>query len=310
MAIETRHFDETKELSGFGCGPLDRMQSLHTRKMYELQALQKEVPNLRRILEEKCANWLKQKQEWEEEDRKLVTVYEKLEPAQQLARMKQRCDQFNKLNEERERLGKQEHLINKRANGDEETAYLLRAVPFLNCSHKYRNELELLDAEMKSNPRPEHKGKREEILKAIRDLSNEYINQFFPIINKDRRKKEAKKHKLMNPEGGSSSSADVEYGEEESGNKEDEEMMQSSDDDYLGNDLSNASYEQIRHLCPQRQFTYRRINHFREYLRQIQGKSRANIPASLIEDLKREFIKAKIPPTSCFFVKTSLRFAK
>jgi predicted Zn-ribbon and HTH transcriptional regulator len=56
-----------------------------------------------------------------------------------------------------------------------------------------------------------------------------------------------------------------------------------------------STYEDLKNMTPQRQFTYRRINHFREFLRQIQGKSRATIPAALYVELKGEFAKSKIP---------------
>ena len=56
----------------------------------------------------------------------------------------------------------------------------------------------------------------------------------------------------------------------------------------------NLNYSDIQDLSITRQFTYRRLNHFREMLRQIQGRSNTKIPSDVILTLKQEFTKSRI----------------
>jgi hypothetical protein len=71
---------------------------------------------------------------------------------------------------------------------------------------------------------------------------------------------------------------------------------------------ANLNWDDLKN-APGRQYTYRRLNHFREYLRQIQGKSRATIPLEIYEEVTAEFKKSMvrkelITPT---LVKTKLK---
>jgi hypothetical protein len=51
---------------------------------------------------------------------------------------------------------------------------------------------------------------------------------------------------------------------------------------------NNLNWEQLKD-APGRQYTYKRLNHFRELLRAKQGKSRASIPINLYDELREEF---------------------
>ena len=60
----------------------------------------------------------------------------------------------------------------------------------------------------------------------------------------------------------------------------------------------DCSYERMMQMTSQRKFTYKRINHFRETLRQAQGKSNAFIPEKVRNALKADFQKSKIPAST------------
>ena len=60
------------------------------------------------------------------------------------------------------------------------------------------------------------------------------------------------------------------------------------------NALCNMNYNDIQDLTMTRSFTYRRLNHFRELLRQIQGRSNTRISEEVTKGLKQEFLKFRI----------------
>jgi hypothetical protein len=64
----------------------------------------------------------------------------------------------------------------------------------------------------------------------------------------------------------------------------------------------NWSYDQIRNCVrPIRHYNYKRINHFREYLKQIQGDSKLYIPPDLLQDLRAEICKHFADPDHASF---------
>ena len=61
----------------------------------------------------------------------------------------------------------------------------------------------------------------------------------------------------------------------------------------------NWSYDQIRNLVrPVRHYNYKRLNHFREYLRQMQGESKVYVPPECMENIKREIMKRYVDPSA------------
>lgn len=298
------------------------MQSLHMRKRYEFEAIAAQIPALKAKLHTETKKWLETKAAYIKVQQDLLETSETLSEMDRQAKLSERCNLYNKLRADKEALEKEEARINAMEKSEAETNYMLRAVPFLNCSYKYRSEVESIDVEISKLEKDEKKAsdellrKRQELTKAIRDLADEYVKQFCPELAKKLRKRELNKLRKggqSDVDSGASalpfgynyavsptSPNAVENGEEGEIKTVEMEAADSDRDEeesFLGNDLANASYDQIRQLCPQRQFTYRRINHFREYLRQIQGKSRANIPQSIYDDLAKEFSKAKIALT-------------
>lgn len=59
----------------------------------------------------------------------------------------------------------------------------------------------------------------------------------------------------------------------------------------------NWSYDQIRYcISPERHYNYKRINHFREYLKQQQGESRIYVAPELLDDVRLEIRKRYVDP--------------
>lgn len=64
----------------------------------------------------------------------------------------------------------------------------------------------------------------------------------------------------------------------------------------------NWSYDQIRNLVrPIRHYNYKRINHFKEYLREQQGESKIFIPPQCLEDIIKEICKYTKEPNNASY---------
>ena len=75
------------------------------------------------------------------------------------------------------------------------------------------------------------------------------------------------------------------------------------------NRAKNLAWEQLRQV-PGRLYTYKRLNHFREYLRQVQGKSKAPVPDEVVHKLREEFVKCRVPTESITPSKVKLKLSK
>ena len=60
------------------------------------------------------------------------------------------------------------------------------------------------------------------------------------------------------------------------------------------NQSLNLNWAELVDRNPGRQYTYRRLNHFREYLRQMQGKCKGLVPPDVIEAVKDECTKTRL----------------
>lgn len=73
--------------------------------------------------------------------------------------------------------------------------------------------------------------------------------------------------------------------------------------DYLGSTPAHCSYDNLKNMTPSRKYTYKRINHFREFLRKVQGKGKMSPPHDLVLMLRAEFHKCH---TDTNFIKPCL----
>jgi hypothetical protein len=254
-----------------------KLLSLHNRKMYGFEEEVKQLPSRLEALQTRVATWNNDKKKVEELSERLVK--EELSIDQRAALTQQRVELFNKLRTEKEALQAEEKRITAIESRDDEMAYMTKAIPFLNACHKYRNDLQLIEqSPLISN------ATKPMLLAALDDLTREFMAEFFPKMAKQ---------KLVRMD---IDMADGSLCPRCKTGKIDMNICLGCDvsfeSDYKQHD--EITYEQMRSLTPQRQFTYRRINHFREFLRQIQGKSRASIPPQLIEKLRIEFQKSNV----------------
>lgn len=65
-------------------------------------------------------------------------------------------------------------------------------------------------------------------------------------------------------------------------------------DNLVENTEETCSYDRISQAASHRKFTYKKINHFRETIRQAQGKTNPNIPKHVIEAIREEIKKRRI----------------
>lgn len=66
---------------------------------------------------------------------------------------------------------------------------------------------------------------------------------------------------------------------------------------YIQSTTSNCSYDTLKNMNRSREYTYRRITHFRDLLRHVQGKSKSSAPKNVEEALRSEFRRCRIEPT-------------
>lgn len=173
-------------------------------------------------------------------------------------------------------------------------AYILDAIPFLNIHHSLTSDVLSLRAKLDRNDVDTTKL---EIIKQINNLkrnlranAHDYCDKFYKELVRDDdkdREDEMIDYTICKGCGG--------------------EVSEVSNSHCVCNDCGlvastgfsmvdasrNMNWEDLRN-APGRQYTYRRLNHFREYMRQIQGQSRASIPDEIYEDLREEFRKAHI----------------
>jgi len=260
-----------------------KLLSLHSRKMYSFEEAMQQLPLKLLELQEKCAKWTKSKADFEELNKLLGSTKEDLTLQKRTQLMHERAALFNQLRSSREELQNEEKQLTALEGREEELAYMTKAIPFLNACHKYRNELQLLEKGGDGGLRHVQKLSLQHELD---ELTKEYIREFFPQMAKQK----AVRMEVDIPDG--TPCPHCKKGKVESsicnGCSANFEVDHAQTHDSL-------TYEQMRSLTPQRQFTYRRINHFREYLRQVQGKSRACIPAEIFDMLRAEFSKSKVP---------------
>jgi hypothetical protein len=189
------------------------------------------------------------------------------------------------------------------------TNYLLEVAPMLNEHHsikaRFQEEEMLINAELtkvEQNATGDHLQAHKKELRAkminlrqrmcaeSNELTSLYINKFRPdmITNDDktRRYQDAQIKEKQCPECKSDLIHDsVQHA-----------MICSSGcgysrSHYIANTTSHMSYDDIRASSVSRKYTYRRINHFRDFVRQVQGKSNVPPAPELTKLLRHEFFK-------------------
>lgn len=194
--------------------------------------------------------------------------------------------------------------LNTIRSGSAVNDYLLTAVPFLNAHHALTSDMIKLEKDKGASKRirmstdspeciitdAEYEERHTKIIAGMKENSREYTALFYPELVRD-----SNKHRRPD--------ANNPY---ECGHCGGEVMEVSNSHRVcqacgavantgfsIRNQTNNLNWEDMKNT-PTRQYTYRRLNHFREYMRQIQGLSRATIPARIYDDLREEFRKSRI----------------
>jgi hypothetical protein len=180
-------------------------------------------------------------------------------------------------------ISKQKKIIEKLVKDskqDHHTAYLLDAIPILNDLH--RNSRDLSD-------KPED----EKLLKERSLIVSEYIRRFFPDLLSKRKSTEVLRiesvsnirstccgaKKIQVPEGA------IVCGE--CG------VVLKHNEVNLSHPSKNLSY--TRSISPAAVFSYKRLNHLRELLRQVQGKTSNVVDPITMKAIKKEMSKSTLP---------------
>lgn len=169
--------------------------------------------------------------------------------------------------------------LDRESNTDFHTQYLLEAIPILNEHH--RNTI-------KRQREPENK----EHIRERSIIIDTYLRKFYPHFLVERpssncfREKNAASFSeccnqptIQTPEG---SIVCVKCG-----------FVVCENEINLSNPSKNLSYN--RSISPAATFSYKRINHLRELLRQSQGKTSSSIPLEILIKVKEEMNKSTLP---------------
>lgn len=188
--------------------------------------------------------------------------------------------------------------------------YLLKATPYLNNYHSIRAQMQQLTLHATAGmSSAERAHKLNQMRQQLAHLTTEFIKEFKPSILEQPKAKRSRKN---------TTSAAV----------EEEQLCDTCqcplfDDNsgkscpecgvvYGGFDTQpdGGTFESSRAMTSSRQFTYKQINHFRELLRQLQGKLQVNIPDIIIDTLRQEFRKCYQQPSSITEQQVRLKLKK
>ncbi len=294
----------------------NRMMLLHSRKMRAIQEEQQTLPpQLKQQMQFGAAQFLELKAQYETLDAQLRAT----NAPPLTSDLQKRIDLYKALEAKRADVSRLEARLKTIEKRDAEVQYTLEAIPYLNHSYKLRAQIEELDLQLRRDPHSAESSKLLHdrlILRAqLEGVCDEYTNKLFPeaavtakpktkvsplivaasaapaVVQKKLRVKQAQiKESYVPPP------SECKCGGQ---------FHEVDRDEYVCDSCSNhvsrpadtlPSYNEMKEMAPpQRQYTYRRINHWREFLRQIQGKSRRTIPMTVLTDLQKEFRKCNVP---------------
>jgi hypothetical protein len=267
---------------------------LHSRKMNSIKHKKRNVEALKADIVKRMALWeeckavysetLKRKKLMKKENATVATMKPVLIELRSL---------FKHLQDERGLLIKLQLEAKLLENGEFQNEYLLDAIPYLNVHHAIMSDILAARTTDEAN-----EGHMQSLMDDLRVNTHEYTSRFFPGLVRDFDKHNSDIQN--NPDVCAVVDAD---GQVCGGTVTEvsnslcvcESCGVVAQEGFSVRDPSNnLNWEQLRD-APGRQYTYRRLNHFREFLRQIQGKSRATIPPELYDDLLEEFRICRIP---------------
>jgi hypothetical protein len=267
---------------------------LHARRMNKLCAETKKLPHLESELHELCQLWQQQRKAFTDIE---CTIRHKLQDSDRngiTALRQRRSVLHDRLKSDKVIIEAKESYIIDVKDGTIINDYLLHAVQFLNVQHACNSDSIAIQRQLTTCKTEMTRRQLREKLSVhqmeTRHNSHSYTQKFYPDLVRDDNKTTATK--TVNPFLCNHCGGEVEEKENsvcvclQCGVIEVGFSIRDPTANLNWDDMQNA---------PGRQYTYRRLNHFREYLRQIQGKSRATIPLYIYQELKEEFRKSRIP---------------
>lgn len=284
---------------------------LHARYVNQLEEETRKVPARREALEARVEAWKAQKQQLEADLARVEEWTRSRVPEEQAASRELRAKCFevaDALKAERTELLAEEEDIEKHRSGQHQTDYLLEAIVYLNNHHtlesdRLRLERRVRELREQQQQQPEadaaaareleeSRAKLVALRANIRTNTHAYTQHFFKELTRDA-EVQAERERLNDPTrryrcddcGGELIEDNTSVACRECG------VVASHG--FSIDPSANMNFEQLCAM-PSRQDAYRRLNHGREYLRQIQGRSRAALPNDLFEQLHDEFRKARI----------------
>ena len=270
--------------------------AMHSRKMNSFSEAADSIPEMERLLAQRVEAWKADKE-------RVVEQYAQLDALGKSALHadRERVSEFkvivaksrHRLAEERVLLLEIESEVKALQTGSDSIAYLLCSIPILNKYHILdAEEIALVRAQPidKEEKKDTRTAMRLAMLKAQkRELVRDYTKIYFPeILAAHDKRIRAVNTSIIEDVCADCGSGDI----IEAANSYHvcTECGVVAHTGYSTRDpLANVNWED----SPQqkRQYTYKRLNHFREYLRQIQGDSRTVIPEQLYDDLRLQFFK-------------------
>lgn len=286
--------------------------SLHSRRMAALTDAKDNVKKMEKTLAERCKQWqtdlevvtqcdvrLRElKKENSAADARNDKAAVKAGKAAFKKEYQRRKTLFLQLERDREAIKEQERYIIGVKTDSLRNEYLLDSIPYLNAHHAANAIVLKTKAKLalESTTDEEKKILREQSNQALREKrsnAHAYTVKFFPDLVRARDVESEEKALVNDPFVCTHCGGCIE--EVENSICVCTECATVAHVGFsLRDPTANLNWEDIKNL-PGRQYTYRRLNHFREYLRQVQGISRAQLPPDLFVDLRAEFHKVRIP---------------
>ena len=286
---------------------------LHARKMNQLVAATKDTSKLEGELRSLLIAWQQLKLDFTN----ITTNLQNVKRANRAINLKNRKEVMQqhldsgvpglqnrrqvlhgRLEEDRCAIMALEAKLMKTQDGTLQNDYLLDAIIYLNIHHTRTSDVvkfnrELADEKTLATQLPGLRTKINEANREIKSNVHAYTTKFFPDMIRDMARDTFDSTTATNPYICSSCGGTV----VEVSNSHcvcEACGVVASTGFSLRDPTANLNWEDLKQ-APSRQYSYRRLNHFREYIRQIQGKSRAILPPKLFEELKEEFRKVRRP---------------
>ena len=166
------------------------------------------------------------------------------------------------------------------------TEYLLEALPIL-------NEFHMLNSKLCSE---EDDLKKKKLEFEVSKLSDSFVDKFFPEMRRRRFHDENYVESFLDLNKSSCCGRQLVQTQNSAMVCPSCGIIQEQNAVNVSNPLKNLSYS--RNISSSQGFSYRRVNHLREWLRQMQGRTASSLPKEILEMVRTETKKSTRPRSS------------